>query len=267
MTTQSLIRPALALVAVACAALSSPLHADPTTYHYDGDLQPSEGDYAGWFTTVGPNSQGISYFGHTTWSSDGDVLTMSTSYSPSEGIWFGRTSGYGDPSSFNLADTASGNWVRARVALAPGATDWTLYWYDASGYGSIIDFTDAGFTIYMLGSPGGTLQGFFTPVADMTSFHTFTSYVLAGQVSYFFDNTYLGGGHAVEGASNFLIIGDDSASTVSGTGSMLVDYMTIITAVGDTPPSSIPEPAAAGALAGLAVLGLGLTRRRRRGRV
>lgn len=257
-------RAAFGVLALACCA---GLRADPTTYHYDGDLQPSQGAYAGWFTTVGPNTQGISYFGHTTWGSDGDVLTMTTSYSPSEGIWFGRTSGYGDPSSFSLADTASGNWVRARVALSPGATDWSLYWYDASGYGSSFLFTDAGFTFHMQGSPGGTTQGFFVPVADMTDFHTFTSYVLAGQVSYFFDNTYLGGGHALQGASNFLLIGDSSATTVSGTGSMLVDYMTIITAVGDTPPSSIPEPAVAGALTGLVALGLGLARRRPRGRV
>ena len=58
------------------AFAAAALHAAPTTYHYDGELTPSQGAYAGWFTTVGPNTQGISYFGHTTWSSDGNVLAM-----------------------------------------------------------------------------------------------------------------------------------------------------------------------------------------------
>lgn len=237
--------------------------AAPTTYHYDGDLMPSEGAYAGWFTTIGPNSQGISYFGHTSWQSNGEVLAMHTSYSPSEGIWFGRTGAYGDPSNFSLADTASGNWMRMRVALSPGATDWSLYWYDASGYGSSIRLLENGFEFSYLGSPGGELHTFFQPVADMTAYHTFTTYVIAGQVSYFFDGAYLGGGHAQTGLNNFLLIGDASATDVSGTGTMYVDYLTIITAVGDAPPSSVPEPSAAAMLAGLGALAFDALRRRR----
>ena len=251
-----LLAPAAATFAVASLSAAP----GPTTYHYAGDLTPSQGAYAGWFTTIGPNTQGISYFGDTTWSSDGNVLAMNTSYSPSEGIWFGRTDGYGDPSGFSLANTASGNWVQMRVALSPGATDWSLYWYDASGYGSSFYLHDNGFNYYY---GGGT---YFQPVADMSAFHTFTTYVLAGQVSYFFDNTYLGGGAALTGATNFLLIGDGSASTVSGIGTMYVDYLTIITAVGDNPPSPVPEPASAAALAGIGALAFahGATRRRRR---
>lgn len=244
------------LATVALLASASGLRAAPTTYHYDGDLQPSEGVYAGWFTTIGPNTQGTSYFGHTTWSSDGDVLAMTTSYSPSEGIWFGRTDGYGDPSNFSLADTASGNWVRMRVALPAGATDWALYWYDTNGYGASLSLRDNGFDFYYGGA------NHFQPVADMTAFHTFTTYVLAGQVSYFFDNTYLGGGAAPQsGSNNFLLFGDGSATDVSGSGTMLVDYFTIITAVGDAPPSSVPEPAATTSLAALGALAAALLRR------
>lgn len=71
----------------------------------------------------------------------------------------------------------------------------------------------------------------------MTQYHTFTSYVIAGQVSYFYDNTYLGGGGGITGSNNFFLIGDN-------------------------PPSSIPEPSSAAALSGLAALGLGALRRR-----
>ncbi len=72
------------LLATSALSAAASLHAAATTYHYDGDRTPSQGAYAGWFTTIGPNTQGISYFGHTTWSSDGDVLAMNTSYSPAK---------------------------------------------------------------------------------------------------------------------------------------------------------------------------------------
>ena len=84
----------------------------------------------------------------------------------------------------------------------------------------------------------------------------------AGQVSSLVANTDLGGGAAPQSpTTNFLLIGDGSATDVSGTGTMYVDYLTIITSVGDTPPSSVPEPATAATLAGLA--GLALVSRRR----
>lgn len=250
----------LALASLPALAAAT-LHGAPTTYHYDGDLTPSEGAYAGWFTTVGPNTQGISFFGNTTWSSDGNILAMNTSYSPSEGIWFGVGHNYGDSPGIALADTASGNWVQMRVALSPGATDWSLYWYDTNGYGSSFYLKSTGFEYYY----GGAAH--FQPVADMTAFHTFTTYVLAGQVSYFFDNTYLGGGAApTSGSTNFLLIGDGSASDLTGSGTMYVDHLTIIAAVGDNPPTPVPEPASAAALAGFGALALGAARRRRAAR-
>lgn len=182
---------------------------------------------------------------------------MNTSYTPSEGIWFGIGHNYGDWPGIALANTASGNWVRMRAALSPGATDWSLYWYDANGYGSSLSLESTGFEYVCDGA------SHFQAVADMTAFHTFTTYVLAGQVSYFFDNTYLGGGAApLSGTTDFLLVGDGSASDLTGQGTMYLDYLTIITAVGDAPPSSVPEPASAAVLSGLAVLGLATRRRR-----
>ncbi|WP_221032735.1 PEP-CTERM sorting domain-containing protein [Actomonas aquatica] len=245
--------------------LTGLLHGQPVTYFYGGDLQPSEGEYADWFTTVGPGHPTNYRFAHTTWSSDGDVLTMNTSYSPSEGIWFGRTSGYSDPSNFSLAGTADGNLVRARVALGESSGEWSLYWYDGDGYASSFYFLPGGVNFsYRDANDEGVTE--FYAIADMTEFHTFTSYILAGQVSYFVDGVYLGGGPTGVGSANFLLIGDGSATNVSGYGSFHVDSLEIITAVGASAPSlaAVPEPATTAL--GMAALagGLVLLRQRRR---
>lgn len=244
------------LFAVAGAWVS---RASATTYLYSGDTLPTVGAYAPLYTTLGPGHPTGSYFTGTTWSSDGDLLTMNTT--AGQGIWFGRTGGYGDPSNFSLANTAEGNLVRARLALAPSATEWSLYWYDASGYGSSFYFLNGGFEY-------STAAGSTFVAADMTQFHTFTSYVLAGQVSYFFDNTYLGGGAAITGASDFLLIGDSSASTPTGTGSMRLDYLQIDVDLDGAapviaPPNPVPDTAATAGLLAAALAGLAGWRRRR----
>jgi hypothetical protein len=249
------------LATAAVLTFAARAEAVPVTYHYDGDTVPTAGTYGTWFTTVGAGAFG--YFPATSWSSNGSVLTMNT-VAPNHGIWFGHITPTNDPTTtLSLADTASGNWVRASLALSPGATDWFLYFYDASGFGSSFTLKSNGIEYSYKTAPGGATQTIFQAVADMTQFHTFTSYVLAGQVSYFFDNTYLGGGPALTGATNALLLGDPTATTHSGTGSLYVDYLTVISAVGDTPPSSVPEPSTYAALAGLAVLSLALGSRRR----
>lgn len=231
--------------------------AQPTSYVYEGDSLPTDGAYAPWFTTVGPGHPTGYYFGHTTWSSDGQVLSMNTSITPSEGIWFGVTDNYSDASNFSLAGTADGNLVRARLALAPGSSQWSLYWYDASGRGSSFYFEENGFSYYYRDALDQNTITHFVPVANMTTFHTFTSYVLAGQVSYFFDNTYLGGGLGLGGPGSFLLLGDGSATDVSGYGTLRVDSLEIITAVGASAESlaAIPEPSTYAAWAGLLTLG------------
>lgn len=249
------------LLAAAAFSVASFASATPTTYHYDGNTLPTVGTYGTWFTTVGANAFG--YFPATSWSSNGSILTMTTV--PIQGIWFGHSTPSNDPTStLNLATTAEGNWARARVALAPGATEWSFYFRDASGFFAGFYLKDDGFEYSTLDAPGGSRVTQFQPVADMTNFHVFTTYILAGQVSYFFDNTYLGGGPAVTGASNQLVLGDGSGSTPTGVGSMYVDYMTVITAVGDNPPSSVPEPSSAAWIAAVGALGLAVTARRRR---
>ena len=223
----------------------------PTTFFYAGDTIPSVGEYADWFTTLGPGHPTGSFFGGTTWSSDGSVLTMTTQHpgdfpgATSQGIWFGRTDGFGDPASISFADAAHGNNVTARLALAPASSEWSLYWFDASGYEAALNFYSNGFSYYT--AAGET----FVPLANMTTFHEFNTHLFAGNVSYFLNGSLLAQAPAIAtGFPNFLVLGDGSATDVSGFGSLLVDSLSITVNAG----APVPEPAAAaGFLAGAAL--------------
>ncbi|MDX2109014.1 MAG: PEP-CTERM sorting domain-containing protein [Verrucomicrobiota bacterium] len=234
--------------AISLCLIVSNAHA-VTTYFYGGDLQPSEGEYASWFTTVGPGNPADYGFGHTTWASDGAVLAMTTSITPSEGIWFGisNTGNYYDYANIFLANTSLGNNVTTRLALAPGSSQWSLYWYDASGSGAALYLEANGFTYYT--STAAT----FVPVADMNAYHTFGTHVYEGQVTYSFDGVLLAEGTApyAPGAAGFLLFGDGSATDVSGYGTLLVDSLSISVEAG---APAIPEPATTAAFLAGAVM-------------
>lgn len=252
---------ALSLTGLLALVSTSGLQAqDPVTYFYGGEVIPAAAPYAAWFTTVGPGHPTGSYFGGTTWSANGTFLTMTTQHpgdyagATSQGIWFGRTDGYGDPSNFSLAPAALGNNVTARLALAPNSSEWSLYWFDANGYEAAIYLVSNGFTYYT--AAGGT----FVPVADMNAFHDFGTHLHNGVVSYSIDGVSLAGGPAIAtGFPNFLLLGDGSATDVSGYGSLLVDSLSITVNAG----APIPEPSSFGlALAGATLCG-SIARRRR----
>jgi hypothetical protein len=236
------------LVAAASLLTSISLHADPVTYSYGGDKTPVEDPYGSWFTTIGPGAP-TSYFVGTQWSSDGNVLTMTTQNpndfpgAQSLGIWFGITGGYGDPSGLNFGDTSTGNRVDLRSALAPNSSEWSLYWYDASGYGLGFYFLDNGFQ-YGFGNKSG-----FVPVSDMTSFHDYSSQIYNGVAYIYLDGNLVDYGTAASGPGSFMVLGDGSAGTVTGYGSFLVDKLDITLNAGLAP---VPEPTT------LSVLGLAL---------
>jgi hypothetical protein len=173
----------------------------------------------------------------------------------SQGIWFGRTDGYGDPSSFNLASTSDGNRVDVRMALGANSSEWSLYWYDASGYGAALYLLNNGFNFYTQNS------SYFVPVADMTQFHTYSTHVQNGLVNYFFDGNLLTSDAAIAGPSNFLLIGDGSAGSLSGYGTLLIDSMAITVEAGAAPIAAPDSLNSALGLLGAMAAGVVLRRR------
>ncbi|MBC8097001.1 MAG: hypothetical protein H7Y43_14435 [Akkermansiaceae bacterium] len=234
-----MMRTRLFALAFSLAAIAR-LQADPVLFSFAGDKLPSESPYAPWYTTVGPGHPTGQYFVGTSWSSDGNILTVNTIHpndypgATSLGIWFGRTDGYGDPSSgLNFANTDSGNRIDVRLALGANSSEWSIYWYDGSGKGASFYFLDNGFHFYT------ATDDVFVPSTSMTSFHTYSSHVFNGTVSYYLDDMLLGSGAAPNGPGNFLVFGDGSAGSVSGYGSLLVDSMDITVSAGAAP---VPEP-------------------------
>lgn len=249
---------------VLLALLTAPLARSQSTYVYNGDATPSSGTYAGWFTTVGPGHPTGGYFVGTTWSSNGSYLTMTTEHpndyvgASSKGIWFGLGYGYGDDPGIGFASSSLGNSVTTRLALAPSSSQWSLYWFDGNGYEAALNFYDNGFSFYRASG------GVFVSVPDMTSFHTYGTYLFGGVVTYSFDGVLIGEGPAIAGGpGGLMIFGDGSATDVSGYGSLLVDSLTLSMATGA--PSVIPEPSqTAFGLGAFALAGMAWQRRRAR---
>jgi hypothetical protein len=252
-----MIRLPLILVAFLFLAVNTRA-ADPVVFSYAGDKTPAESPYGSWFTTLGPGHPTGQYFLDTTWSSDGNVLRMNTVHpndfagSTSQGIWFGRTDNYNDPSvGLNLALTTAGNTVETRLALAPNSSEWSLYWYDSSSRGAAFYLLTNGFSYYLDGVER------FQPLSDMTGFHTYGSHIYNGEVSYYLDGMLLDRGQALNGPANFLLLGDGSAGSVSGYGSLLVDYMNITVNAG---PAPVPEPSTSCLLTVAVMLRIGARR-------
>ncbi|MDZ8118259.1 hypothetical protein [Pontiella agarivorans] len=198
---------------------------------YDASDLPDSNTLANPFSSI--------VFAGTGYSLNGGELTLTTA--PSAGIWFGNGNSIGHPTNWSLADSASGNYLKVRTKLAPGATSWSAYLADGSSY--------AGFTFnHSTVSYATDLAGSYNDVTnalDMTSdFHTFEFLLKDGNVTYRLDESivlYHGAAYASSEGS-FMVIGDGSGPTPTGTGSMIIDQVTYEAG----PTFSIPEPSTLG---------------------
>ena len=198
---------------------------------YDASLTPQNTSPAFHYALFGNN-----------WSSDGNILSINTTYATG-GIWFGWHPSFGYPG-WNLGTDSTGNYVNVRARLAPGATEWSIYMHNgsyASGFYLLADRFQYG----VPDTGGGTTANIF---ANMNVFRNYQIWMKDGKVVYKVDNTVWYAGPAQTSGTTILIIGDGSGSDISGTGTMQIDYATILTgadfASAPAMPlaATIPEP-------------------------
>jgi hypothetical protein len=232
------------LCAALVAGLAGPARA--ITIVYDSDVAPD---------ALAPDPFTFkNNYASTSWSVASGELTLNTTLG-TVGIWFGNgdhIAGLEVP--WDVATNEQGNYVKIRMKLTPGSKDWSSYLYDQSHSGGF-GFDDDQLTLFSTGVPTEPLD------IDLTEYHTFEYLIRDGMVSYRLDESlvlYHGPGGEQSFGVGILVIGDGSASTVSGTGSMIIDHVTYMS----EPAFDIPEPATAGLAA---IMGAGLLARRRAG--
>ncbi|MDP1532838.1 MAG: PEP-CTERM sorting domain-containing protein [Rubrivivax sp.] len=202
-------------------------------------------------------------FSDTQMTVAGGVSTLTTANS--RGVWFGNGSAYGDTPPWSIGSNTSGNYLSMTASFS-GARDWSAYLYDRTHFAAInfaptacngnigscyaaTPYAGVSVAHAMPGNPS-TYAETLVPLNLNTS-HTFEWLLKDGVVSYRIDGqvAYSGAAWAVvPGASwiangGFLLIGDSSGPTLTGTGSMHISALSF-----DTAPAAmtlVPEPATA----------------------
>lgn len=188
-------------------------------------------------------------FGGTQMGVSGGVLSMSTV--PYQGVWFGNGSLIGHNPGWSLGGSTTGNYLSLSLSLSSDAVDWSMYFYDLSGYYAGLTFNPAGSYAnavqhgisYNYKDAANQFATGFAPVDFSNGFHTVEVLLKDGLISYGLDGQLLFQGSAwYSGPTNLLVIGDGSGYSPTGLGTMYVDSVLFDTA--PTMTSLVPVPAA-----------------------
>jgi hypothetical protein len=211
-------------------------------------------------------------FAGTSMTVNAGVATLTTAHT--RGVWFGRSPTANTPA-WTIGSNASGNLLSLTTAFSSGADDWSAYFYDGQR-GGFLQFNPTNCNplnsncYNANGTPGVKLHfnGSTSFIAlDTTQFRTYEILVRGTSVVYRIGGQRVTGEALIAGGTNFLLVGDDSGSSPSGTGSMRISAVSFdsATLVSDLPnlTSGVPEPENwAMLLSGFSLIGL-LARRRR----
>jgi hypothetical protein len=208
-------------------------------------------------------------FAQTSMTVNAGQSTLTTSNQ--RGLWFGWSPN-NNPPSWTIAPNAQGNLLSLTAAFSTGADDWQAYFYDGNRGGAIyFNYTGCnalnsncyGFN----GTPGATIffdgSSTFIPL-DTTIFRTYEILVRDSEVVYRIDGQRFAGQALQAGGTTFMLIGDSSGPSPSGTGSMTISAVAFdrATAVSDL-PSLVPEPGSwAMLIVGFGMVGAATRRRR-----
>jgi hypothetical protein len=211
-------------------------------------------------------------FSGTSMTVNAGVSTLTTANQ--RGVWFGRSPSANTPA-WTIGSNGSGNLLSLTTAFSSGADDWAAYFYDGQRGGFLLfnptNCNASTSNCYNSnGTPGVKLHfngsTSFIPL-DTTQFRTYEILVRGTSVVYRIDGQRVAGEALLAGGTNFLLVGDDSGSSSSGTGSMRISAVSFdrATEVTDLPnlTGGVPEPASwAMLVCGFSLIGL-LARRRR----
>ena len=216
-------------------------------------------------------------FTGTSMTLSGGITTMTTANS--RGVWFGWSPS-NNPPAWTIAPNAQGNYLSLTAAFSAGADDWQAYFYDGTR-GGFIQFNPTGCNASTTncynfdGTPGATIHfngsTSFIPL-DTTQFRTYEILVRGNDVIYRIDGQRHAGSALQAPGTTFMLVGDASGSSSSGTGSMLISQVAFdrATDVLDLPSlvsGAVPEPGSwALLIAGFGLTGTAARRRRARTR-
>lgn len=207
-------------------------------------------------------------FAQTSMTVNAGKSTLTTS--AIRGVWFGWSPISNQPN-WTIAPNAQGNLLSLTAAFSAGADDWQAYFYDGTRGGAIyFNYTGCNPTntncYGVNGTPGATIffgnTSTFIPL-DTTSFRTYEILVRGSEVVYRIDGQRHAGQALQAGGTTFMLVGDSSGSSPSGTGSMVISAIAFdrATEVSDL-PSIVPEPGSwAMLITGFGLIGAAMRRR------